>query len=46
LLLDRLTQVLQQMEAVGHLPGLRRALTRTFGVETASIAADNTMPGC
>ena len=41
MLLDRLTQVLQHMKAVGHLPGLRRALTRAFGVETAPIAADN-----
>ena len=41
LLLDRLTEVLQQVEAIGHLIGLRRALASTPGVETASIPADD-----
>src|ERR1700712_5480721 len=29
------------MEPVGHLPGLRRALTGTFGVKAASVPADD-----
>ncbi len=44
LLLDRLTEVLQQVETIGHLIGLRRALS-TLGVETASIPADDLYTG-
>ena len=47
LLLDGLPEVLQQMEAVGHLLGLRRALASAFRVETAAIPADDlSTPGC
>jgi hypothetical protein len=36
---DRFTQVLQQVEPVGDLPRLVRAVSRALRVETASIAA-------
>ena len=36
-----LTQVLQQVPAIGYLYGIRRTLTRTFCIHTAPIAADN-----
>src|SRR5271166_3393147 len=45
LLLDRLTEVLQQVEAIGHLIGLRRTLASTLRVETASIPADDLYTG-
>jgi hypothetical protein len=41
LLLDRLSEVLQQVEVIGHLLGLRRALASAFRVETAAIPADD-----
>jgi hypothetical protein len=41
LLLDRLAQVLQQMEAVGDLPGLWRALTRAFSIEPSAVPAND-----
>jgi hypothetical protein len=39
--LDRLAEVLQQVEAIGHLLGLRRALASAFRVEAATIPADD-----
>ena len=45
LLLDRLPEVLQQVEAIGHLLGPRRALASTFRVETAAIPADDLNTG-
>ena len=45
LLLDRLAQVLDQMEAVGDLPGLWRAPARSLGIKTAAIAANDFDPG-
>jgi hypothetical protein len=45
LLLDRLPEVLQQMEAIGHLLGPRRALASAFRVETAAIPADDLNTG-
>ncbi len=38
---NAITQVLQQMKAVGDLPRLRRALAYALRVEPASITADN-----
>ena len=37
LLFDRLTQILYQVETVGHLPCLRRALPGPPGIETAAV---------
>ena len=45
LLLDRVTQVLDQMEAVGDLPGLWRAPARSLGIKAAAIAANDLDPG-
>ena len=39
--LNGLAQVLQNMEAVGDLPRLRRAFTCPLGERTAAIAADH-----
>jgi hypothetical protein len=39
--LNGLAQVLQNMEAVGDLPRLRRAFTCALGERTAAIAADH-----
>ena len=39
--LNGLAQVLQNMEAVGDLPRLRRAFMRALGERTAAIAADH-----
>jgi hypothetical protein len=41
LLLDRLTQILYQVETVGHLPCLRRALPSPQGIETAAVSTDD-----
>src|SRR5882757_3024107 len=41
LLLDRLAQVLQQMEAVRDLPGLWRALARAISIETSAVPAND-----
>jgi hypothetical protein len=41
LLFDRLPEVLEQVEAIGHLPGLRRALASALRVEAAAIPADD-----
>jgi hypothetical protein len=40
LLLDRLAQVLQQMEAVGDLPSLWRALARAISIEASAVPAN------
>jgi hypothetical protein len=40
LLLDGVPQVVQQVEAVAHLPRLRRAFGGAAGVQAASVAAD------
>jgi hypothetical protein len=39
--LDRLAQVLQEMESVSDLPRLRRAFSCALRIKTAAIAADN-----
>jgi hypothetical protein len=41
LLFDRLTQILYQVETVGHLPCLRRALPGPQGVEAATVSTDD-----
>jgi hypothetical protein len=41
LLLDLLAQGLDQVEAVGDLPGLRRPLPCTLGIQPVAIAADD-----
>lgn len=41
LLFDGLAEVLQQVEAIGHLLGLWRALASAFRVETAAVPADD-----
>jgi hypothetical protein len=41
LLLDRLAQVLQQMEAVGDLPSLWRALARAISIEASAVPAND-----
>ena len=41
LLLDRRPEILNQMKAIGHLSGLRRALSGSLGIETAAISADD-----
>ena len=38
--LNALTEVLQQMKAIGDLPCLRRALTRSLCIEASTVAAD------
>ena len=40
LALDGFTEVLHQMEPIGDLPGLWRALTRGLGIEPCTVAAD------
>jgi hypothetical protein len=45
LLLDRVPEVLQQVEAIGHLLGPRRALASAFRLETATIPADDLNTG-
>ena len=39
--LDRLSEILQQMEAVGDLTGLRSPFTRALGEQTAPISTDD-----
>jgi hypothetical protein len=39
--LDGLAEVLQKMKAIGDLPRLRRALTRSFRVEASKVAPDH-----
>lgn len=41
LALDDLAEVLQQMKAIGDLPRLRRALTRSLRIEPSTVAADH-----
>ena len=41
LLLDRRSEVLNQMKAISHLAGLRRSLSGSLGVETATISTDD-----
>ena len=41
LLLDSRPEILNQMKAIGHLSGLRSALTGSPGIETAAISADD-----
>ena len=41
LLLDRLPQILQQMEAIGNLPRLWCAFPRALRIKATTIAADN-----
>ena len=41
LLLDRCPEILNQMKPIGHLFGLRRALSGSLGIETAAITADD-----
>src|ERR1700722_16332705 len=40
LTLDGFTEVLHQMEPIGDLPSLWRALTRTLRIEASTVAAD------
>ena len=44
--LQGLGQILQQMEAIGHLHGLRRALAGTLSVAPARSRAITVTPGC
>ena len=39
--LNGLAEVLQQMKAIGDLPRLRRALTRSLRIEASAVAADH-----
>lgn len=41
LLFDRRSEILNQMKAISHLAGLRRAFSGSLGVETAAISTDD-----
>src|ERR1700727_264426 len=41
LALDGFAEVLRQMESIGDLPGLRRALSRGLRIEASTVAADD-----
>src|SRR5690554_351740 len=41
LFLDSRPEILNQMKAIRHLAGLRRALSRSLGIETATISTDD-----
>ena len=43
--LDVLAQILHQMEAIGHLPGCRRAFPDALGIEPTAITAHEFDPG-
>jgi hypothetical protein len=45
LALDGFTEVLHQMEPIGDLPGLWRALTRGLRIEPCTVAADDVNVG-